>query len=79
VDLGEENCSKIVWKFVPEQENEITDDFVKASLPETYLQFMDHFMNIVPQPLLSLQSNSISSTKVHGIMVQLKKSINNGT
>jgi hypothetical protein len=78
VNLGEENCIKKVWKFVSEQRNEITDDFVKSSLPETYLQFMHHYINIMSQPLLSLQSNSISSTKVHGIMVQLKKSINNG-
>jgi hypothetical protein len=68
LNLGEINCSKIEWKFVSEQENEITDDFVKASLTETYLQFK----NIMSQPLLSLQSNSNSSTEVHGIMVQLK-------
>jgi hypothetical protein len=72
VNRGEENCSYIMWKFVCEQENEITDDFIKASLLETYLQFMHHYMNIMSQPLLSLQSNSISSTKVQGIMVQLK-------
>jgi hypothetical protein len=65
----------LIWKFFGDQENEITDDLVTATLPETYLQFIHHYMSIIVEPLRLLQSNSITSIEVHSIMVQLKSKL----
>lgn len=76
LDQGEEEVDKIVWKFVGDQEDEINDDLnAPLTMPECYLYFVHHFMNILTKTIKCLEADYVMSSDIHEIMVQLKNQI----
>jgi hypothetical protein len=60
---------------VKDQENELTDHLTMPTLAETYLHFIHHFLRIIVQPLLFLQSYSVSPTELNDIMIAVKSKL----
>lgn len=77
LELGEENCNKVVWGFIKDQENAVADDLSSLTLPEAYLHFVHHFMYLMTQTLLKLESNIITVTEVDEIMRSLRNQLQN--
>jgi hypothetical protein len=69
IQQGEEETNKIIWSFVQEQDGELQGD-TKACLPlpECYLDFVHHFMNIMIDSVLILERDTVMSNEIHDIM-----------
>lgn len=72
----EEEVDKIIWMFIKDQENELSDDLnAPLTASECYLYFVHHFMNILTKSIKCLETNNVMSTDIHEIMVQLENQI----
>lgn len=76
---GEDECNKIIWEFVKLQEDSTRDSLKeRLTLPEAYLYFTHHHMNILAESILLLdKKNDTTSIELHIIMNNLKDKIKN--
>lgn len=73
---GKDEVDNIVWKFIKCQQNELNDDLNDyLTLPECYLYFVHHLMNILTKSIQCLESEEVMSTDIHEIMINLKHQI----
>lgn len=56
---------------------EMTDLSRKVTLPECFLYFIHHYMNILSEAILILETNSVTSVDLHNVMQCLKDKIEN--
>lgn len=72
ISLGKTECESAIWKFI-DNEDECKDDYLpELTLPEFYIYFVHHYMNILNQSILLLKTNSLTSVDFHKVMDQLK-------
>lgn len=75
---GEEKCHQVIWMFVKNiYTTEMTDLSRKVTLPECFLYFIHHYMNILSEAILILETNSVKSVDLHNVMQCLKDKIEN--
>ncbi|KAL4104819.1 hypothetical protein QTP88_020095 [Uroleucon formosanum] len=75
---GEEKCHQVIWMFVKNIDTtEMTDLSRKVTLPECFLYFIHHYMNILSEAILILETNSVTSVDLHNVMQGLKDKIEN--
>ena len=57
INLGENECSPVVWQFVIDQTDELTDDVRsnELSIAECYLYFVRHFMFLMHTAVMYLE------------------------
>ena len=78
LNKGEDECPMVVWDFVRDDADELSDDTgTKLSVPECYLYFVHHFMHVMHTAVLFLESNAVFSTDVHSHMCQLRAKLSN--
>lgn len=66
---GEDDTHNCVWMFIKSQTDEMNDDLSDSlTVPECYLYFVHHFMHILTNSLLLLQSETIMSSDIHRII-----------
>lgn len=77
ISLGQNQCEAAIWVFL-DNENECTDDLrVEITFPEMYMYFMHHYMNILNQSILLLETKSLTSIELHTVMEELRSKIQN--
>jgi hypothetical protein len=70
--LGEEECPKVIWDFLSNQEDEISDDLgSNITVQECYLYFSHHFLNLFVSPLLTLEKQNVLCFELHDLMIKL--------
>ncbi len=63
---GENECSKLIWSFVANE---------KSGLPECYILFVHHLLNLFQRSIKVLESENLSPVELYNIMVTLKEDI----
>ena len=67
ISLGEEECSKLIWKIFESEEND--------SLPLCYCLFIQNVMQLFHNTVQILESDYLTSKKLHNIMTDLRRKI----
>lgn len=76
ISKGEENVSKLIWKFVScDQDSDVQKD--ENNLSEAYLYFIHNIMNILSSNIKHLESDYIQPTEVYDIFYKIKLEIEN--
>lgn len=72
----EEKCHQVIWKFVKNIDTtEMIDLSRKVTLPEYFLYLNHHYMNILNEAILILETNSVTSVDLYNVMQGLKDKI----
>ena len=72
---GEEDCSKLIWKFVaPNGEDDAQTDH---SLPECYLRFLQYILPLFETAVRKLEDSSIACVQLDSILRDLKNKLEN--
>lgn len=62
---GENECDKIIWKFIGEQKNELSE---QLTLSECYIWFVHHVLSIFQKHILILEKNNLNAPEVYDVM-----------
>lgn len=74
--IGKEECDPIIWQFIKENENELSEDLtVEITLPECYIYFISHYRNVLNESILILEKATVTSIELHDVMKKLKDKI----
>lgn len=63
---GENECNKIIWSFVANENN---------GLPECYIYFMHYILNLLMKRIKTLESEYITPPDVYEVMASIKGDI----
>lgn len=74
ISLGSDECHKVIWNLISDQENELAKDD-EPTISELYLYFTQFFMSIMQDTLLKLESKKILACDLHIIMCKLRDSL----
>lgn len=74
ISLGSDECHKVIWNLISDQENELAKDD-EPTISELYLYFTHFFMSIMQDTLLKLESKKILACDLHIIMCKLRDSL----
>jgi hypothetical protein len=72
---GEENCDPVIWQFIGQQTDELLDDITECTLPELHIHFTHHYLHLMTQTILVLESNHVTSMEIFDVMENLKASL----
>ena len=74
LELGSDECPPAIWKYISDQENEMSSD-EKPTFSELYLYFTHYFMSFFQETLLKLESKSTVSCELFLIMNNFRESL----
>jgi len=69
--LGAEDCDEVVWDFIKDQENGLTAS-PELSIPECYLWFIHHVMNLFTKYIKLLEADDFSPFQLYDLMFDLR-------
>ncbi|MGH0155332.1 UNVERIFIED_CONTAM: hypothetical protein FKN15_029330 [Acipenser sinensis] len=72
LEVGDLECDKLIWKFVGDQENAISE---RLTLPECYIYFVHSVMAIFQKAILVLEKDSTNATELYEIMSDVQQQL----
>ncbi|KAI4466368.1 hat family dimerization domaincontaining protein-related [Holotrichia oblita] len=69
---GAENCDRIIWKFVGDQEDQLSD---QPTFAECYIYFVHHVLFIFQSSIKTLEQSHLVITDVYEIMSGLRDTL----
>ncbi|XP_061440961.1 uncharacterized protein LOC133364431 isoform X1 [Rhineura floridana] len=78
LELGEEQTDDMIWNFIGDQADEATGDTTeKISVPECYLYFVHHYMQLFHETISLLERKHSVSPHLHTFMCSLREKLVN--